>query len=125
MDSTNRKFVIIDVDVNDGDIESAINEITEEQAMAVSRVAAALKEFKPYETEAESMTWKHEHNFPTGNKCRTHLGELPPEEYYLESGLILADDFSTFLNLTPYTEYGFHTVTGIKILAVIGEIKLL
>lgn len=125
MESRNRKFAIISVDVNDGDIESAINEVTEEQALVLARVANALKEFKPYETQAEGMTWKHEHNFPTGNMCRTHLGELTPEDYYLETNKISPEDFATFLNLTPYTEFGFHTVTEIRILAVIGEIKLL
>lgn len=125
MDSKNRKFAIVSVDINDGDIESHTIEINEEQAMVLGRVTKALKEFEPYETEADGLTWKHEHNFPTGEMCRSHVGELPPEEIYLETDKISPEDFLMFMDLLPYTRHGFHTVTEIRILAVIGEIKLI
>ena len=125
MDSKNRKFAIISVDVNDGDHESHTIEVTEEQALVLGRVAKALKEFKPYEVQTHGFTKKYEHNFPTGECLRTDMGELPPEEYYLETDKISLEDFREFLNLVPYTECGFHTVTQIRILAVIGDIKLI
>ena len=125
MNDTNRKFAIISVDTNDGDIETNIVEITEEQAVVFNNVATAIKKFKPYETQAHGMTVKHEHNFPTGECLRTDMGELSPEEYYLETDKITEKDFTEFLELVPYVEYGFHTVTEIRILAVIGEIKLI
>ena len=125
MDSRNRKFAIISVDINDGDIVSHTIEVTEEQAMILGRVAKALKDFKPYEVQTHGFTKKYEHNFPTGECLRTDMGELPPEEYYLETDKISPDDFQAFLHLLPYTKLGFHTVTEIRILAVIGEIKLI
>ena len=125
MDSRNRKFAIVTVDVNDGDHESHCIEVTEEDAMVLGRVAKALKEFEPYEAQAHGLTIKYEHNFPTGECLRTDMGELPPEEYYLETDKINQEDFLAFMDLVPYTEFGFHTVTEIRILAVIGEIKLI
>jgi hypothetical protein len=125
MDSKNRKFAIISVDVNDGDIESHTIEVTEEQAIVLNNVAKAIKEFKPYEAQAHGMTIKHEHNFPTGECLRTDMGEIPPEEYYIETDKISMEDFREFFELVPYTECGFHDVTEIRILAVIGEIKLI
>ncbi len=125
MNDTNRKFAIISVDTNDGDIETNINELTEEQALMLARVATAIKNFEPYEVQTHGFTQKHEHNFPTGECLRTDMGELPPEEYYLETDKISLEDFGEFINMTPYTEFGFHTVTEIRILAVIGDIKLI
>ena len=125
MDSRNRKFAIISVDINDDDIESHTIEITNEQATVLANVAKALKEFEPYGVDKNGYTRTFRHNFPTGECLRTDLGELPPEEYYLETGKISTEDFKEFLALLPYPEYGFHTVTEIRILAVIGEIKLI
>ena len=125
MDSRNRKFAIISVDINDGDIESHTIEVSNEQAMVLGRVAKALKEFEPYEVETHGFTKKYEHNFPTGECLRTDMGELPPEEIYLETDKISPEDFLMFMDMLPYTEFGFHTVTEIRILAVIGEIKLI
>ena len=125
MDDTNRKFAIITVDTNDGDHESHTIEVSEAQAMVLNNVANAIKKFEPYKIETHNMTIKHEHNFPTGECLRTDMGELPPEEYYVETNKISSEDFLEFLELVPYCEYGFHTVTEIRILAVIGEIKLI
>ena len=126
MDSNNRKFAIISVDTSDADYVSNITEVTEEQALVLARVANAIKTFEPYDGDEifEGYSHKCRHNFPTGEMCRSDLGELRPEDYYLETGKISSEDFLEFLNLVPDTEYGFHTVTEIRILAVIGEIKL-
>ena len=125
MDSRNRKFVIISVDINDGDIESHTIEVSNEQAMVLGRVAKALKEFEPYCIDKNGYARTFRHNFPTGECLRTDLGELPPEEIYLETDKISPEDFLMFMDMLPYTEFGFHTVTEIRILAVIGEIKLI
>jgi len=125
MNDANRKFAIISVDTNDGDIESHTVEVTEEQALVLARVANAIKTFEPYETTGLGFPVKHTHNFPTGECLRMDMGEIPPAEYYVESEKISSEDYYEFLELMPYCEYGFHTVTEIKILAVIGEIKLL
>jgi hypothetical protein len=125
MDSTNRKFAIISVDTNDGDIESHTIEVTEDQAMVLNNVAKAIKGFEPYETSGLGFPVKHKDNFPTGMCLRTDMGQLPPEEYYVKTEKISPEDFTEFLDLVPYCEHGFHTVTEIKILAVVGEIKLL
>jgi len=125
MNSKNRKFAIISVDTNDGDTVSHTVEITEQQALMLGRVANAIKEFEPYKVESQGMEWKHENNFPTGELLRRDLGQLPPEEYYVETNKISPEDFKAFLDLVPYCEYGFHTVEEIRILAVIGEINLL
>jgi len=126
MNSKNRKFAIISVDTNDGDYISNTVEVTEEQALVLSRVATAIKTFKPYKVDVEGMEWKHEHNFPTGECLREDLGELSSYKYYVEDNkIIIPEDFLVFVGLIPYTEYGFHTVTEIRILAVIGDIKLI
>jgi len=119
--SKNRKFTIISVDTNDGDTVSKTIEITEEQALVLGRVADAIKEFKSYIV----MGWNHDHNFPTDECLRTDLGELSPEDYYVKTNKISPEDFKVFLGLVPYCEHGFHTVYEIRILAVIGDIKLL
>jgi len=126
MESRNRKFAIISVDTNDGDIESHCIEVSEEQALVLGRVAAAIKTFEPYEVETHGFKKKHEHNFPTGECLRTDMGEVSAYNYYTEKNkIIIPEDFLAFVGLLPYTEFGFHTVTEIRILAVIGEIKLL
>ena len=65
MNSRNRKFAIISVDVNDGDINSHCIEVDEEQAFVLANVAKAIKGFEPYEVEVYGMTRKHRNNFPT------------------------------------------------------------
>lgn len=131
MESNNRKFAIISVDVNDGDIESHTIEVTEEQALVLGRVAKAIKEFKPYKRTVEdgtlvssySLEVTHDNNFPTGEMVREDMGQKSAKDYYKD--IISPDDFEEFLELVPWTECGFHTVTGIRILAVIGDIKLI
>jgi hypothetical protein len=125
MESKNRKFAVITVDTNDADYLSQTIEINEEQALMLARVAAAIKGFEPYEVTGRGYPMKHRHNFPVGECLRTDLGELSAGDYYVKSGLITEDDYIDFMDLVPYTEHGFHTVTTITILAVIGEIKLL
>ena len=125
MNDTKRKFAIISVDINDGDIESHTIEVTDEKALVLGRVAVAIKKFEPYETQAHGITIKHDHNFPNTENLRTDMGELSPEEYYVETNKISSEDFQEFMGLVPYTESGFHTVTEIRILAVIGEITLI
>lgn len=127
MDDTNRKFAIISVDTNDGDIESHTIEVTEEQALVLNNVANAIKGFVTYEThEKTGYARMNDHNFPTGECLREDLGELSARDYYVNhEKTITSEDFQVFEELLPYTEFGFHTVTEIRILAVIGEIKLL
>jgi len=125
MNDANTKYAIISVDVNDGDYETHTIKVTDEQAMMLARVSKAIKEFEPYESKGRGITKRNESNFPTGELCRTDLGELPSEEYYVETGKITPEDFTEFMELVPYCECGFHTVEQIKLLAVIGEIKLL
>jgi hypothetical protein len=125
MDSKYRKFAIISVDTNDADYETHTIEVSEEQAFVLARVANAINTFEPYEVQTHGLMVKHEHNFPTGECLRMELGEIPPAEYYVESEKINSEDYYGFLDMIPSCEYGFHTVKEIKILAVIGEIKLI
>jgi len=127
MNDKNRKFAIITVDTNDADYISNTVEISEEHALLLARVANALKGFEPYEGDEIMKDYHHKcrHNFPTGEMCRTDLGELTAGDYYVKTDLITEDDYIDFMDLVPYTEHGFHTVTEIRILAVIGEIKLI
>jgi len=125
MKDTKRKFAIITVDTNDGDYESHTIEITEEQALVLSRVAIAIKTFKPYTVDRHDLVWTFNHNFPTGDCLRADLSELSPKEYYVETNKITEEDFQDFMGLMPYCEFGFHTVIGIRILAVIGDIRLI
>jgi hypothetical protein len=118
MKDTKRKFAIITVDTNDGDYESHTIEITEEQLVVLHHVADAIKEFVTSET--------NNHNFLTGECVREDWGDLSARDYYVENKkTITPEDFQAFEEMLPYCEYGSHTVTEIKILAVIGEIKLL
>lgn len=126
MNSKNRKFVIIDVDCNDGDTLTSINEVTEEQILALTNVAKAIQNFEPYEVKDDGMTWKHDNNFPTGEMCREDLGQKTARDYYVKmKKTISPEDFEVFMNVSPFGEYGFHTVERIRLLAVIGEIRLL
>lgn len=128
MIDTKRKFAIITVDTNDADYLSQTIEVTEEQALMLARVAKAIKEFESYNGKEFGLGHYHKctNNFPIGECLREDLGEKSSEEYYvLDKKSITPEDYREFTELLPYDEYGSHTVTGIKILAVIGEIKLL
>jgi len=127
MNSKNRKFAIIRVDTNDGDYFESINEVTPEHALVLASVAKAIQSFEPYPYNMfAGHTYTHDHNFPTGELVRADLFELSAEQYYVEEKKLLSkEEYDVFMNLVPYSEYGFHTVEKIKILAVIGEIILL
>jgi len=128
MNDKNRKFAVITVDTNDADYLTQTIEVSEEQVLILARVANAIKEFKPYQGKEIYMGHNHncKHNFPIGECLREDLGEMSSEEYYVEDKKTISrEDYQEFLDLLPYGEYGSHTVTGIKILAVIGEIKLI
>ena len=128
MNDTNRKFAVITVDTNDADYISETIEVTEEQVLMLARVATAIKAFESYEGKQIYMGRNHicRHNFPVGECLREDLGEKAAIEYYVkDKKTIIEEDFLEFMELLPYGEYGSHTVTTIKILAVIGEIKLI
>lgn len=128
MKTENQKYVIITVDINDGDYITEINKVTPEQLEAVNAVALAIKEFKPYQGEEITTDYRYKcnHNFHVGEGVRTELGELDAKQYYVEKKqLITTDQYQIFLNLCPFSEYGFHTVDSVKVLAVIGEIDLI
>lgn len=119
--------VIIEVDTNDGDYLETAKLITEEQLPVIDIVAQAIKKFEPYQGKEIVPEHNYEctHNFITGELVRQDMGELSAREYYVEKhGLLTAEQYQTFMELCPYAEYGFHTVSAIEIMEIQSHRKL-
>jgi len=107
------KYLLVNVDTNDGDYIEKMSPVTDEQLAILKPLFHAIGQFKPYTTEK----WKygHGHNFPYGEVCREELGEKTPEELYpehKEAVELFQDDF------IPHAEYGFHTICNVKVLTI-------
>ena len=109
------KYTIeIKVDTNDGDYVISNNEISEETLKNLLPLISLIKNFKTYKSTPpdDSVEWTQHHNFPYGECLRTDLGEKSPEELYAHIG---ADVLEEFIELCPSCEYGFHSITSIRI----------
>ena len=103
------KKIIITVDANDADYLTNIEEISNEDLEKIKPLLEEIKNFKPY----EGRVWREgsppstfNNNYPFGEYSpREDMGELTPEELYLE---IDEEAFEIFNDLCPYGEYGFH-----------------
>lgn len=101
----------IKADTNDGDYITQEVDITEAQLKLIEPVIKAIKKFKPYKGEwMPGQFITHTHNFPTKDCLREDMGEKSIEELYPNlKGLELFEDIS------PYSEYGIHTIESIEI----------
>ena len=110
--------ITIVVDTNDGDYNTSINCISEENLEKIRPLITAIKNFKPYKNKGRT----HNHNFPYGEMCREDLGEESFEEIYSE----FSEEMWIFEDLIPYGgEWGFHTITSIEYGPYVKKIKLL
>ena len=119
------KYLYINVDTNDGDYISSLNQITDEELIKILPVIEAIKNFKPYTTKQtkyshHETTWTHDNNYPSGDVCREDLGEKSAFELYGHY-----PGFYDFDYYVPGCEYGMHTIESILVLDVLNEEKLL
>ena len=121
-----KKFSLILVENEYGDIESRFVEIRDYQTKIIADVAKAIKNFEPYHNKIHYLNIKHSNNFPTGECCREYLGEYSAEDYYVNvKKTISPEDFKEFEALLPTCYHGFRSITEIKIMVVSDEIKIL
>jgi len=102
--------IMIRVDTNDGDYDTNIVDITEEELKSIRPIIATIKKFKAY-----GKNGQHHHNWPSGECCREDLGEKEPEDIYPDLDFE-ADAMYLFVDLLPCgSEYGFHTIDRIEV----------
>jgi hypothetical protein len=109
----------VTVDTDYSDLVTQNVYITEQELKTLIPIFNAIKEFKPYKGE---RSWTFYHNYPHGECCRTDLGEKNPKKLY---GHIKEFNEIEFTEYLPVTEYGFHTITSVKIMYVKSEQTLL
>ncbi len=97
--------------------------ITPAQLDRLRPLFTAISNFTVYDAKAEDgkMDWTHSDNFPWGECQREDLGEKSPEQIYVETGLVTAEDLNFFANnFIPYPENGFHSIDSIQVFNVDG-----
>ena len=115
------KYIFIEADTNDGDYVSRLSEITEEDLILIQPVIQAIKDFEPYSAQKPGHgKCTHFNNYPTLECHRGDLGEKDADELYGH-----LEGFYLFDELTPYSEYGVHTIVEIRVLHVTNDEKLL
>ena len=121
-----QKYLLVEVDTNDADYIEKLEPVTEKQLVKLKPLFEAIKSFKPYETAdpkiSPTYSWKHSNNFPYGEVHRGDLGEKSADELYADHAEALELFCNEFL---PYNEYGLHTIKSIRVLAVVGDDRLL
>lgn len=119
----NKLQIEITVDTNDGDYNTAVNDIDEGDLGILYPLIDAIKEFKPYKGKSMGgYESTHHHNYPEGECCRGDMGERTPEEYYSQFD---AEVFEVFREYLPWCEYGFHTIGSIYVYPKQAKDKLL
>lgn len=112
------------VDTNDADYRTQVSEISEADLEKIAPLIQAIKNFKPYRTTSDGLSWPHGHNFPQGECLREDLGEKPVEEMYQE--VVSDDTLQMFVEeYCPSDEYGFHTIISIEVTPLVKKTKLL
>lgn len=108
-----RYEITITADVNDGDYITEVSPISEEDLKIIKPLIKAIKNFKPYETKSKgsTLTWKHHHNYPSGEIVRGDLGEKYPDDLYDFDEKV----FNLFEEFVPHGEYGIHTIKSITV----------
>lgn len=101
--------IVIEVDTNDADYITSVSKVTALALKELLELFAKVKAFEPYETRVDGRSWTHRHNFPDGECLRTDLGERNTQELY---GLT-PEDLDFLLDILPYAERGFHTITSV------------
>ena len=114
----------VTVDTNDGDYDSEVTKITQEELDEIMPLIKAIKNFKSYKSKAKEMDWEHHHNYPYGEMLREDLGEKSPEEIYSN---IDPDIHQLFIEeYCPLgNEYGFHTIKSITTSPLVERKELL
>lgn len=115
--------IAIKVDTNDADYVTEISEIDSDELQTIKPLIEAIKGFQPYEWKSpdRDYTWKHDHNYPTGECIREDLGQKSGREYYGFSEEV----HDLFEDLLPFREYGFHTIESITITPAVEKTVLL
>lgn len=93
-------FLIIEADTNDADYIRSIETVTEKELKQIQPMIDAIK-------KRNSELKQNEHNFPDSEYLR---GEDATERYGHVEG------FELFHDMTPYGEYGIHTITSIRVI---------
>ena len=107
--------IVITVDTNDADYITEVSEISQEDLERIRPLIEAIKNFEPYQAQTKGkLGYRHDHNYPCGDVLREDLGEKEPEEIYDFD----EDIFDIFEDLLPSSQYGFHTITSIKVYPV-------
>lgn len=113
--------IIIKADTNDADYITFIKDIDEETLELIKPVVEAIKNFKSYKTEARNGTvWNNINNYPKEECLRDDLGEKSAKELYGH-----LEEFEEFDDLTPYGEYGIHTIESVLVMKVESVTTLL
>ena len=102
-------FIEITVDTNDGDYMTAVNEIEEGELKAIRPLIEKIKAFTP--------RGPNNNNYPYGECLREDLGQKSVGDLYNVDPEVI----ETFEGFTPYSEYGFHTITSITVYEKINE----
>lgn len=108
------QYIKVTVDTNDADYEDREELITDEQLKKIMPVIEAIRHFKPYKGEwspGKFMTYNH--NYPSGECCRTDMGEKTVKQIYSHIDPELIDFFEE--EYCPWAEYGFHDIESIQV----------
>jgi len=97
------KYIIIEVDTNDGDYITSKNEITDEDIELLKPILEIIK-------SKDGVYRTGEMGSPRNTYSKIELSNKQ---------IKLLGDY------IPYGEHGFHTITRVYVIAVIGEVHLL
>ena len=114
-------MLLVTVDQNDADYNTAVHEVSPEQLERLRPVFEAIKNFQPYKGNSGSgLEWTHKSNWPMGEyQPREDLGEKFPVDIY--AGVLTEAQIEEFEGFCPYGEHGFHSVDRVTVLHVTEE----
>lgn len=101
-----KKYILIKADTNDADYISNKTEINDEELELLRPIISVLK------SQPKSYNWV----------SSVYGNEAPPEEQYVQSGLLTEDQVDLFGDYVPYGEYGVHTIESIEIIQVLEQL---
>lgn len=103
-----KRTFLVTIDANDGDYQSNIVSITDEEFEKFLPLIRAINEFKPYVT----YFGVDHSNFRDGELLRSDYGEMSPEQLYGVSEEMIGEFSCAFLNFG--TDYGMHSIINIQ-----------
>lgn len=118
-----KKYLIIEADINDGDIINSRHEISDEQIELIKPVIQAIKDFDDDKSikYQKYNWWNHGHR-----NSSTPEQYMSPQKRYVDKGKCSQEAFDYFNDLTPSLDNeDIHTIDSIRVLTVIKEERLL